>query len=104
MSNLKVGVFGAGRGMFLATDFMLNGCDVVAVCDNHPDRLDAAVKKFGKDITDLVAGITKINNLNVFTDSEMQINYYKKAITTLMNKKVSHSYLYFLSKNIITEV
>lgn len=35
---------------------------------------------------------------------KLQINYYKKAITTLMNKKVSHSYLYFLSKNIITEV
>ena len=40
-------------------------------------------KKFGKDITALVAGITKINNLNVFTDSETQINYYKKIIIGL---------------------
>ena len=40
-------------------------------------------KNFGKDITDLVAGITKINNLNVFTDSETQINYYKKIIVGL---------------------
>ena len=40
-------------------------------------------KNFGKDITDLVNGITKINNLNVFTDSEMQINYYKKIIIGL---------------------
>ena len=40
-------------------------------------------KKFGKDITSLVAGITKINNLNVFTDSETQINYYKKIIIGL---------------------
>ena len=40
-------------------------------------------KNFGKDITDLVSGITKINNLNVFTDSEMQINYYKKIIIGL---------------------
>lgn len=41
---------------------------------------------------------------NLIRDYTLQINYYKKAITTLMNKKVSHSYLYFLSKNIITEV
>ena len=40
-------------------------------------------KNFGKDITALVSGITKINNLNVFTDSEMQINYYKKIIVGL---------------------
>ena len=40
-------------------------------------------KNFGKDISDLVNGITKINNLNVFTDSEMQINYYKKIIIGL---------------------
>ena len=40
-------------------------------------------KNFGKDITELVNGITKINNLNVFTDSEMQINYYKKIIIGL---------------------
>ena len=39
--------------------------------------------KFGRDITELVKGITKINNLNVFTDSESQINYYKKIIIGL---------------------
>ena len=40
-------------------------------------------KNFGKDIAGLVNGITKINNLNVFTDSETQINYYKKIIIGL---------------------
>ena len=39
--------------------------------------------KFGEDITKLVKGITKINNLNLFTDSENQINYYKKIIIGL---------------------
>lgn len=38
---------------------------------------------FGDDITNLVKGITKINNLNLFTDSENQINYYKKIIIGL---------------------
>jgi GTP pyrophosphokinase len=45
--------------------------------------IDDIEKNFGKDITDLVRGITKINNLNVFTDSETQINYYKKIIIGL---------------------
>jgi GTP pyrophosphokinase len=45
--------------------------------------IDDIKKNFGKDITDLVAGITKINNLNVFTDSEMKIYYYKKIIVEL---------------------
>ena len=39
--------------------------------------------KFGKDITALVKGITKLNKLNLFTDSENQINYYKKIIIGL---------------------
>ena len=38
---------------------------------------------FGKDISMLVKGITKVNKLNVFTDSENQINYYKKIIIGL---------------------
>ena len=37
-------------------------------------------KEFNEDITMLVKGITKINKLNVFTNSENQINYYKKII------------------------
>ena len=39
--------------------------------------------KFGKDISTLVKGITKLNKLNLFTDSENQINYYKKIIIGL---------------------
>ena len=40
-------------------------------------------KEFGKDISSLVKGITKLNKLNLFTDSENQINYYKKIIIGL---------------------
>ena len=39
--------------------------------------------EFGKDISALVKGITKLNKLNLFTDSENQINYYKKIIIGL---------------------
>ena len=40
-------------------------------------------KEFNEDICMLVNGITKINKLNLFTDSEHQINYYKKIIIGL---------------------
>ena len=48
----------------------------------HADPEDIE-KEFGEDISFLVKGITKINKLNVFTDSETQINYYKKIIIGL---------------------
>ncbi len=39
--RLKVGVFGAGRGSFLATNFMLLNCDIVAICEKNEARLNA---------------------------------------------------------------
>ena len=45
--------------------------------------LNEIEKEFGKDISSLVKGITKLNKLNLFTDSENQINYYKKIIIGL---------------------
>lgn len=48
----------------------------------HADLQDID-NTFGKDISMLVKGITKINKLNLFTDSENQINYYKKIIIGL---------------------
>ena len=45
--------------------------------------LEDIKKEFGSDISFLVKGITKINKLNLFTDSENQINYYKKIIIGL---------------------
>ena len=45
--------------------------------------LEDIEKEFGKDISFLVKGITKINKLNLFTNSENQLNYYKKIIIGL---------------------
>ena len=50
MSNLKIGIFGAGRGSYLATDFMLLNCDIVAICDSHEERLQAAAKELGNNV------------------------------------------------------
>ena len=35
MKRLKIGVFGAGRGAYLAHNFIALDCDVVALCDFH---------------------------------------------------------------------
>ena len=50
MERIKIGVFGVGRGMDVAKNFMLQNCDVVALCDNHPERLADAVKKLGDTV------------------------------------------------------
>ncbi|MBE6608246.1 MAG: Gfo/Idh/MocA family oxidoreductase [Ruminococcaceae bacterium] len=47
MKKLRVGVFGAGRGADLATNFMMLGCEIVAVCDLHKERREEAAKKLG---------------------------------------------------------
>lgn len=39
MSKIKIGVFGAGRGVDIAQNFMLLNCDIVALCDCRRDRL-----------------------------------------------------------------
>lgn len=50
MEKIRVGVFGAGRGMTLAENFMLLNCEIVALCDNHKGRREAAMKKLDKFI------------------------------------------------------
>ena len=49
MKSIKIGVFGTGRGAGVAKNFMQNGAEIVAVCENRPDRLEAAYEKIGKD-------------------------------------------------------
>lgn len=50
MKKLRVGVFGAGRGAFLAEAFMLLDTEIVAVCDNNKERREAAMAKFDKSV------------------------------------------------------
>ena len=39
MKKYRIGVFGAGRGVDIARNFMLLNCDIVALCDFHEKRL-----------------------------------------------------------------
>lgn len=49
MKKIKIGIFGVGRGMDLAKDFLLLGADVVAICDFNKERLAKAAKKVSAD-------------------------------------------------------
>ena len=50
MSKIKIGVFGVGRGMDIARNFMLLGCDIVAICDSHKERREAAAATLDKSV------------------------------------------------------
>lgn len=50
MKKLKIGVFGAGRGADLAQNFMMLGCDIVALCDYNPDRVAEGQKLVGTSV------------------------------------------------------
>lgn len=48
MKRLKIGIFGTNiRGQYIARDFMLLNCDIVAICDIGETRLETAAKEFG---------------------------------------------------------
>ncbi|MBP3334302.1 MAG: Gfo/Idh/MocA family oxidoreductase [Clostridia bacterium] len=47
MKKLRVGVFGAGRGADIAGNFMMLGCEIVAICDFHKERREDAAKRLG---------------------------------------------------------
>ncbi len=51
MSKIKVGIFGAGRGMDIARNFLLLNADIVAICDFHEERLAKASKELGDTVT-----------------------------------------------------
>lgn len=45
MKKIKVGVFGAGRGMDIAAYFMMQGCELVALCERDKERSDKVLSK-----------------------------------------------------------
>ncbi|MBE6731815.1 MAG: Gfo/Idh/MocA family oxidoreductase [Ruminococcaceae bacterium] len=64
--NLKVGVFGVGRGLDIAKNFKLCNCEVVAICDFHKERLEKAKAK-----CDASVGIYE--NFDDFIEHDMDI-------------------------------
>lgn len=50
MKKIKIGIFGVGRGMDIAKNFMLLNCDIVAICDFHKQRREAAAKTLDESV------------------------------------------------------
>lgn len=51
MKKLKIGVFGTGvRGESLIPQFLLLGCEIVALCETRPEALERVKAKVGKDV------------------------------------------------------
>ena len=51
MDKIKIGIFGAGRGIDIAKNLMLLDCEIVALCDFNPKRAAEGIKNLGKDIS-----------------------------------------------------
>lgn len=73
MEKLKVGIFGAGRGVGVAKDFMLLNCDIVALCENREDRIKQYAKELGE-------GVAIYRDFDEFLNHDMDIavlaNYF----------------------------
>ena len=50
MGRIRVGVFGVGRGMYLAECLKYLDAELVAICDNHKERREAAMAKLDKSV------------------------------------------------------
>lgn len=77
MEKIRVGVFGAGRGGDLAEAFMLLDAEIVAICDNHKERREAAVAKLDKSVV-------AYENFDEFIEHPMDVvilanNFYQHA-------------------------
>ncbi len=50
MKKIKIGIFGASRGVEVAKNFMLLDCDIVALCDFNKKRADEGIQNLGMDV------------------------------------------------------
>jgi predicted dehydrogenase len=50
MKKLKIGVFGAGRGVSIAKNFMMLDCEIVAVCDFRERPRLGAIEALGSHV------------------------------------------------------
>ena len=47
---IKIGVFGAGRGIDIAKNFMLQDCEIVALCEINEKRAEDGLKNLGMEV------------------------------------------------------
>lgn len=84
MENIRIGIFGAGRGIDLAGCCLMLGAQVVAVCDNNPDRMEAGIARLIRDSKGLYKEVTKYDDFDKFLEHPMDAvilanNFYQHA-------------------------
>ena len=47
MKQIRIGIFGAGRGSAFFTSILANNGNIVAICEKNPNRLKSALEKLG---------------------------------------------------------
>jgi len=52
MKKYKIGIFGAGRGIDLAENFMHLGCEISAVCDFNEKRRREGIERLGAEVSE----------------------------------------------------
>ena len=50
MSKIRIGIFGAGRGIDIAENLLLLDCEIAAICESDERRAKAGLERLGKDI------------------------------------------------------
>ncbi len=50
MEKIKIGIMGAGRGIDIAENLMLLGCEIVALCEINKERAANGLRELGIDI------------------------------------------------------
>ena len=48
MKKFRIGVLGANRGLNIAENFRLLGCEIVALCETDEKRAENGLKQFGE--------------------------------------------------------
>ncbi|MBQ8762526.1 MAG: Gfo/Idh/MocA family oxidoreductase [Clostridia bacterium] len=64
MRRIKIGIFGAGRGVDVAKNLMLLDCEIVALCDFNEKRRNEGLKNLGMDVP-------AFENFDDFIEQEM---------------------------------
>ncbi|MBQ8275216.1 MAG: Gfo/Idh/MocA family oxidoreductase [Clostridia bacterium] len=65
MEKIKIGVFGAGRGVAIARNLkLMESCEIVALCDFHEGRRENGLKRLGE-------GVVGYDNFDAFLEHDM---------------------------------
>ena len=64
MAKIKIGIFGAGRGVDIAQNLMLLDCEIVALCDFNEKRRNEGLRNLGM-------AVATFENFDDFIEQEM---------------------------------